>query len=148
MTSRGEKLFYVLSLVGLITGVLGAATYVFYLSRGGSMMYADSGNDLATGTMVIGIFSYLTFRALPGFLGWRGCKTHQAVYVKIAFVLTCFAIIMSLGVQKYVPGVGTGWIFALIYMIISLRYMSALTAEQRAKDSKWLQKPEDGPRLM
>lgn len=143
--SRGEQFFYVLSLLCIITGVLGAATFAFYLTRGGNLVYEDT--KLATSTLILGLISFLAFRALPGYFGWRGFKTHNAQYVRIALLLIAVALVLTLGFQNRFPGVGTGWLLPGVYFIITFRYLRALTKEQREKDSQFIQGPEDGPRL-
>ena len=143
--SRGEKLYYVLSLLCIITGVLGAVTCAVYVIRGGSQFYSDE--QLKVSTMAISTVSYLIFRAVPGFLGYRGFKKHNPQFVMFSMVLIAIAIVMTLAVQPRLPGVGTGWLLPVIYLIISFRYYRALTAEQREKDSRFIQKGEDGPRL-
>ena len=144
MTSKGEQLFYVVSLFCVITGFLGAATYIFYFVNGGSLTGQE---HLTNRTIVLGVISYLLFRSLPGYFGWRGCKKRNPKYVSYALGLSVIALVLTLGVQRMLPGVGTGWLVAGFYTVISFRYLRALTAEQRAEETRFTQKPEDGPRL-
>ena len=143
--SRGEKFFYVLTLLCMITGVLAVVTFAFYLARGGHQVYFSE--KLEVSTMALGMVSYLLFRALPGYLGWRGFKKRRPQLVMASMILMAIAITLTLAVQPRLPGVGTGLAVPGVYLIIAFRYYRALTAEQREKDSRFIQKGEDGPRL-
>ncbi|MBQ0079099.1 MAG: hypothetical protein KBS66_04290 [Eubacterium sp.] len=144
MLSRGEKLFYVLSLFCIITGLMSIVTYCVYLSHGGVLR---DGTVMKSSELITGIFAYLAFRIVPGFLGWKGFKKRDANFVKGAMLLTTIALILSVCAQQYIPGIGTGLIVPGVYIIICVRYLAALTKEQRDKDREFLQGPTDGPRL-
>lgn len=144
MLSRGEKLFYILSLFCIITGLMSVATYCFYISQGGALR---DGTVMRMSELATGIFAYLAFRVVPGVLGWRGFKKRDANLVKGALLLTTVALILSACVQQFIPGIGTGLLVPGVYIVICVRYLAALTKEQRDKDREFLQGPTDGPRI-